>query len=425
VRDGSIENQSVRAMKGSALVRSKNATQPGLRILLAQRACAERYPPLLHQAALLSALDPASVRVLDAIGQHEEDRVQTGPHVERVRVRAVDNSTRGTAIANALWATRFANEFRRQLAMSPDVAIAFEPDAAAFLLWKRFGSARTMRVVHLHEIPDKRLYVNSVVSKIAIRYMLSALNRADLVIVPDEKRAIYAMEAAKLERHPLVVMNCPPIINHLPASKLLPWLAQRGIRTTRIVHFQGSLGHDRALAKVIASMHLWPLDAVFVLVGDGPMMVQRELREVAAREGVLERVLFVGRVPYVDVSSFAVGASVGVTLLEPINTNLEFCAGASNKRFEYAALGIPQVSNTGAGMRRLFESPGIAMLVNVADAAMIGQTITQLLLNSSLASSIGERARSLHLSRYNYEGQFAPVVERINDWISACKAAHT
>jgi glycosyltransferase involved in cell wall biosynthesis len=172
-------------------------------------------------------------------------------------------------------------------------------------------------------------------------------------------------------------------------------------------------------------MRYWPTDAVFVLVGDGRTAVQQELRELARREAVAARVLFVGRVPYTDVLSFAVGASLGVTLLDPINSNLELCAGASNKRFEYAALGIPQVTNSGAGMQRLFESPGIAVLVDVADVAMIGQTIAQLLLNSSLASTIGERARSVHLSRYNYETQFAPVVECINKWVSARKVSQT
>jgi glycosyltransferase involved in cell wall biosynthesis len=133
---------------------------------------------------------------------------------------------------------------------------------------------------------------------------------------------------------------------------------------------------------------------------------------------VVSRVLFVGRVPYSEVFSFAVGASVGVTLLEPVNSNLRFCAGASNKRFEYAALGIPQVTNTGFGMRDLFESPGIATLVDVEEIEMIGQTIARLLLNSSLAKTMGEHARSLHLSHYNYEYQYRPVLDCVRKWMS-------
>jgi glycosyltransferase involved in cell wall biosynthesis len=397
--------------------RFDDAPEVPRRILLAERACAEKYPPLLHQAAILSQL--GHVTVLDALGRQDNPGVQTAPQVERIRVRASNNMMSGPAIANAKWAFRYAREFRRQLAHSPDVVVAYEPDAAALLLRERACSARTMRIVHLHEIPDKRLYSDSIVSKVAIRYMLTALKRADLIIVPDEDRAAYTMEMAKLERLPTVVMNCPRVLEHLPPSKLLPWLSERGISTNRIVHFQGSIGAERGLKRVIASMRYWPTDTIFVIVGDGSAGLQQELREQAARENVSERVFFVGRVPYADVISFAVGATLGITLMEPINNNWRFGAGASNKRFEYAALGIPQVTNTGAGMQRVFEASGIAILVDIADTEMIGKTIARLLLDRSFASEIGVRARALHLSRYNYEAQFAPVAKRIRDWTSA------
>jgi glycosyltransferase involved in cell wall biosynthesis len=122
-------------------------------------------------------------------------------------------------------------------------------------------------------------------------------------------------------------------------------------------------------------------------------------------------------VPYVDILSFASGATLGITLMEPINNNWRVGAGASNKRFEYAALGIPQVTNTGSGMHHVFEFPGIATLVDIADVECIGAAVARLLLDPSLALAIGERARRLHLSRYNYESQFAPVVECMEEWM--------
>jgi len=126
----------------------------------------------------------------------------------------------------------------------------------------------------------------------------------------------------------------------------------------------------------------------------------------------------VGRVPYDDVLAFAIGATVGITMVEPLNRNTEFCAGASNKRFEYAALGIPQVTNTGAGMHSLFEITGIAMLADIKNVESIGTTVARLLLDRSRAISIGQQARRLHLSSYNYEAQFAPVVERMEEWMN-------
>jgi len=321
-------------------------------------------------------------------------------------------------MANMRWAYRYFREFGRQIAESPDVVVAYEPDAAAQLLQSRARSGGPMRIVHLHETPDKALYGGSGISRIAVRLMLARLNRADAVILPDADRAAYAVEVAKLSRPPMVVMNCPPVLATLPESKLLTWLSERGITSQRVVHFQGAIGAERGLTKIIESMRYWPTDSVFVIVGDGSPTVLEQLHTLIAREGVASRVFFVGRVPYADVFSYAVGATLGITLVEPLDRNTQLCAGASNKRFEYAALGIPQITNSGPGMRRLFEAPGIATLVDVADVHMLGQAIAQILGNASLASSIGARARSLHLSLYNYEAQFAPVVDRIRVWMS-------
>lgn len=388
-----------------------------IRFTLAQRASVEGYPPVLHQAALLRAL--GSVRVLDAPGRGANLAMQTDPQIERIRIPAVSSGTRNTSLSRLKWAIQYAREFRRQLAVAPDVAIAYEPDSAALLLLRGVARARTMRIVHLHEIPDKTLYSPSMSSSIAIRYMLANLKRADLVIVPDDDRAAYTTEVGKLTCPPTVVLNCPLTLMELPVSKLLPWLQERGAHAARIVHFQGSLGPDHALAKVIASMRFWPADAIFVIVGDGPPAYLEELRALAGREKVLPRVLFVGRVPYADVFSYAVGATVGVTLLEPHNKNWKFAAGASNKRFEYPALGIPQVTNGGAGMDALFGKTGIAEVVDANSVEAIGRAIAHFLLDPTHASNVGDKARGLHLHLYNYECQFAPVIEQMQRWTSA------
>ena len=215
----------------------------GPRILLAERACAERHPPVLHQADILGKL--GEVTLLDAPGRHDSSAVQTDPQINRLRVRAQNNSVDGRSLANLRWAYRYARQFRRRMKDAPDAVIAYEPDAAALLLLPRIGQRSTMRIVHLHETPDKDLYSDSGTSKVAIRYMLAKLDDADLVVLPDESRAAYAVEVAQLRCAPSVVMNCPPLLAQLPGSKLLPWLADRGVTTREIVHFQGAIGTER------------------------------------------------------------------------------------------------------------------------------------------------------------------------------------
>ncbi len=391
-----------------------------MRLILAQRGSIERYPPVLHQATLFRSL--GSVSIVDAPGRAEDLATQTEDDIGHVRVRGIDCGTRDTRLSRLRWLMQFVGEYRRQRLTAPDVAIAFEPNAAALLLKSR-SLKQTMRIVHLHEIPDAGLYSSRLSSRLAIVYMLRNLKRADLVVVPDAHRAEFTRKVARLVRAPMVVMNCPPRLREIPQSRLLPWLRERGESRTRIVHYQGSVGPDHALEKIIASMRYWPTDAIFVIIGRATPMYLRELEGLAANEGVLPRVHFVGEVPNSDVFGYAVGAAVGVTLLEPHDKNWEFSAGASNKRFEYPALGIPQVTNAGAGIDVLFSQPAIATVVNGDSIEAIGTAIAAFLRDVERTTLIGQNARTAHLRTYNYEYQFEPVMERIVDW-AAKRASH-
>jgi glycosyltransferase involved in cell wall biosynthesis len=92
---------------------------------------------------------------------------------------------------------------------------------------------------------------------------------------------------------------------------------------------------------------------------------------------------------------------------------LRFAAGASNKRFEYAALGIPQITTAAPGIEETFVAKALALSVPWDDNAALATAISRLLENRALRQSMGEKARALHLSQYNYEREFEPVMARI------------
>lgn len=387
-----------------------------LRALLAQRSSIELYPPVLHQANALAAA--GRVTMLDSPSVDKDPPAGlTSDQVEWVRVQP---RKRSGSLITRLDRVRsfydFARALRTELATGPDVAIAYEPDAAALLLlgsgWLR---GRTMRIVHLHEVPNPAT-LSATLGAVANYYLQATLKRADLVIVPDAHRADIVAKKAGLLTVPRVVMNCPPVLREIPESRLIPHLRARGITTSRIVHYQGAVGSDHCLAEVIASMRHWPDDAVFVIVGSGPQGYHQALRTLAASQGVDDRVVFVPRVPYDEVLSYAVGATVGVTFLKPSTTNWEYSAGASNKRFEYAAVGIPQVTNSGPGIEELFVSRGAATAVSPTDTQAIGKGLANFLEDTNRAVAVGSVARSLHLSEYNYDRQFAPILTLIREW---------
>lgn len=390
--------------------------RPAASFLLAQRANTDLYPPVAHQARLLVSL--GEVRILDAASVAPETAVfPSDAPLKRVRVRP-GKKTRGR-LTRVRDAVAYWDAFRHELQACPAISISYEVDAAAMLLASRARYRDMRRIVHLHEVPDQELLARSRVSTFARRYMLEHLDTADLVVVPDEDRARLLVQEAKLKVAPAVVMNCPLRLEKIPVSLLLPYIREHGHETSRIVHYQGAIGSDHGLARVIESMPTWPIDSVLALVGGGPLAEVERLKSIAAACGVTDRILWIGRVPYHQVLAYAVGATVGVTILEPSNNNWKYAAGASNKRFEYAALGIPQVTNTGPGIDRLFTQPRIATAVSHDDTAHIGAAIGHFLTSESGARSTGDRARRMHLESYNYQTQFGKVLGRIQTWIAA------
>jgi glycosyltransferase involved in cell wall biosynthesis len=379
------------------------------RILLTQRGEIERYPPVLHQARILDAL--GQVCVLDAGEQGQEDYFLTPATVDRCRVASPSPGKTG-AVKRVRSFIAFRDQLRRHLRSRFDIAIAFEPDAAALLLGES-GPVVPRRVIHLHEHLDLEGYGRSRVSRWAVGRVLKHVDRASLLIVPDRNRADHLVNVHGIERPILVVMNCPPLLESIPESRLVPYLRERGLDREQIVHYQGSVGPDHGLEAIIKSMPLWRGDALFTVIGDGVPGYIAKLMQLASDLGVLPRVLFLGRVPYDQVLSFAVGATLGVTVLDTSREMWRLAAGASNKRFEYAAIGVPQVTNSGPGMRELFEAPGIALLADSTSPEALAQRISVYLENRDARRAAGERARALHLVNYNYEYQYRPVLETL------------
>lgn len=345
---------------------------------------------MLHQITLMAQV--ADVTVLDST-----DVIATG-HDIIARLRRRLSGPR-----------LFRERLREQLAKSPDICIAFDAEAISAMLTLPKG--RELRVAHLHEHPSLPDLPRFSAMHSATRNTLARLRSADLVTVPDAHRAALLVSDARLEKEPMVIMNCPMTIASIPESKLIPWLAARGVSAGATVHYQGSVGPDHCLENVILSMRLWPDDAVFVIVGRGDDKYIESLKSLAVTNNVGARVFFVGHVPYPEVLSYAVGATVGVSLLDPSLPNWKFSAGASNKRFEYVALGIPQVTNEGPGINELFAQRDVCKTARFDSSDSIGHAIATYLREPELRTRHASSARQLHLAEYNYEKQFNPALK--------------
>src|SRR4051812_39012285 len=104
------------------------------RVLLAQRATIESYPPVLNQAHLLEKF--GDVTILD-YGSMNSPEFLTSPDLRRVRISSGGSNQPLSRTARLRSALAYRKEFFTQVQKGYDVVIAYEPEAAALLLSDR------------------------------------------------------------------------------------------------------------------------------------------------------------------------------------------------------------------------------------------------------------------------------------------------
>ena len=181
----------------------------------------------------------------------------------------------------------------------------------------------------------------------------------------------------------------------------------------RAVGYVGCVGWHQGLREAAFSMRDWPADSVFVLVGPYSEEVREGILAGARAAGTDSRVLFLGPKPHAEALALAAGADLGLSLIQPHNQHRLYSAGACNKRFEYMALSVPQLTNNGPGVAEIVERNQCGLCVNPNSPEEIGAAVNRLLRDPDQLRQMGSRGRAAHCEQYNYQAQFRPVLEWI------------
>lgn len=365
----------------------------------------------MFQAAILQA-NGFRVVVCDiSDGGHEAFHFPEG--VERRILERVE----GTSPAGHLSPLRRVlarRAFQSRLALTldelnPGLVISYDPPAFATLARLSTGRrrGRFVSVWHYHEAPiisDPTGWGTRRDHDLAKR----RIAMADLVLVPDRHRLTNLFSDFAFSSSPIVVMNCPRHLRTLPDPE-----RPQVRHINRNVLYIGTVGEGHELEVAIESMALWPQDAHFVIIGPTTNSYRCKLLSLAASRGHGNRVFVMEPVSADKALALRVGADLLVTVMDINQPTYRYCAGASNKRFEAMAAGVAQVTNEGPGINELFVKHGVAVAVKHDDVEATGAAVAALLADRSRSQAMGARARALHLEQYNYEAEFAPVLERI------------
>lgn len=388
---------------------------PECDVLLVQRSAVDFYPPFLNQAVLLAEAG-LRVRVLDG----GDGPPPAGLHSSIELKRPLrGESAAGTLLSRFQSNRTFLAAVKRAQRDGPAVRVCYDSEAAAAFAVLPFSGAT---VCHFHEHPCVWGEASglSLAKHAAARQVAGS---AAVVTVPDSFRAAALQSEAGIDRLPHVVRNCPRKLDQLPRGRLREELTSLGFANYSLVFYQGSVSDDHYAAEVVRSMVHWPCDSVMVFLGPIQSAMRSGLQAAAAKAGVLHRLILLPPVAYDKLFGYTVDADVALSMIRPVTRNFTWIAGAANKRYEYMACGVPQIANAGPGMDELIVASAAGLCIDPVTPESIGCAVNTLLANSALRRRMGAAARRLHLERFHYESEFAPVLRKIVD-ICSRRSAH-
>lgn len=231
------------------------------------------------------------------------------------------------------------------------------------------------------------------------------LKRVDGILTTNESRAEIIHREYGAESRPVAIYNCPVMCETLPDATPLRKFVQLAVpELRRIVLFHGAISDDRQCEELIDSAKELDKGTVIVFLGYGsPESYIAKLESSAARQGAGKKVLFHPSVPNDRVIEYIQSADVGVVFYENSCRNNYYCA--SNKLFDFLAVGVPVLASDLPGINEITEGRDVGITVNSENPHEIGAAINRLVADESAYDRMQENARRLSRSQFNWARQ--------------------
>lgn len=240
------------------------------------------------------------------------------------------------------------------------------------------------------------------------RRLLAA--RAQLRVLPNEPRMHHFRQTVVASGPTFSVWNCPGRDEVAPP---------RGVRANRelVVLYHGSIVPARLPLSVLEAIARLPDEVRLHVVGyetAGHPGYRAKLAETARWLRIEHRVELVGEVPLrSDLLGECRRCDVGLALVPAVSDdlNMRWMFGASNKPFEYLANGLAVLVSDLPGWREMFVEPGYGLPCIAEDPDSVAAALNWLLEHPRDTRAMGERGRRQIAAAWNYETQFAPVLQ--------------
>jgi len=238
------------------------------------------------------------------------------------------------------------------------------------------------------------------------------IHRADVVITVNNSIADELVARYKLAQRPHVIMNCPPSLkddtalggdNHILHEELgLPL-------SIPIVLYQGGFAPHRGLENLILSVKHYK-KGVLVLLGWGK--IEEDLRSLAKREGLDDKIFFLEPVPQEELLLWTSSAQLGVIPYQYVNLNNYYTT--PNKLFEYIQSGIPVAGSHFPELKKIIDGYGIGKTFDPESPIDIANAVNDILADRVEYARMRENTKSA-ARVFNWENEGRKLVEIYNE----------
>lgn len=168
-----------------------------------------------------------------------------------------------------------------------------------------------------------------------------------------------------------------------------------------IVGYIGALSEKRGIDNLIKSIKYVDNKDVKVLIVGGPENEVKNLRALAEKDGVMDKVILTGHIPYFKVIPYFSLLNIGAVLFQPLPNHL---IAAPNKLFEYMGVGLPLIVSGFPEMKHIVvDESDCGIAVDPTNPEKIADAITYLLEHPEDAKKMGENGRKAVEEKYSWE----------------------
>jgi len=281
------------------------------------------------------------------------------------------------------------------------------PLYVAHLLKATLKKQNSLLWYHNHDVTDLSKANYFSIMSIASCKQDSAIQNIGMFSLPSKERLVYFKNIPK-EINPIIIPN-------YPLKKVYSKHIKKEIKTTSRLKlvYQGSIGKGHGLESIIKILNQ-PINNKSLelhLVGKIRAPYLQQLNTLAKQNGVLDRFEYHGIKPFTQLPAFLSGFDVGIAIHKPYNITYATGGSASNKIYEYAAVGLPVLLFDNEHYRFYLGDNNWSFFTDLTHDSLI-KTLESININWLNASNAAQQD---FIEKYNYGNCFKKIKPLITD----------